>query len=371
MRRNLTYEFCKSIAKDFKRKVDFEKHDPSAYMTSVRRGWINDWFDRKIKPSNYWTYDSCKECAKQFKYMTQFRDSKYLHVYLKSKKNGWLKDWDWLINDLSEFDEEAKIHLIYIYIFKETKCFYVGRTMQLKQRDYAHRKKIRKRNGEVCLDAVQKHSKENNIEIPEPLVLEKNLTVSESKRQEHYWLEEYKKKGMIPLNIAKTGEKYSSAGGGRRKWTYDNVYEEAKKYKHRIDFYNGSGQAYRVALKYKWIDDYKWMENKIMPPNYWTYENCKKEALKFKSKVDFRKNSPSAYSASLQKGYINDFNWFVRPKSHNTLNYSKEYIFSELKKYTTKKELYSKNPQIYRYALKYYRESFELYWNTQNEDVAK
>lgn len=365
-RRKLTYELCESIARQFTRKVDFEKFDASAYATSVKNGWINDWFDRKIKPANYWTYERCKEYARQFKYMTQFRDSEYMNVYLKSKKNGWVKDWDWLINDLTEFDENAKIHLIYIYIFKETNHFYVGRTMQLKQRDYAHRNKIRKRHGEIYLDAVQKHSKENNIEIPEPIVLEEHLTVSESKVQEHFWLEEFKKKGMTPLNTAKTGEQYSSIGGGRQKWTYDKVYAEAKKYQHRGDFYNGSTQAYRVALKYKWIDDYTWMTPKIMPHNYWTYEKCKEEALKYKTKVEFKNNSPIAYIASYKKGFIKDFNWFVKPEPHNKLHYTKEYVYSEMSKYNSIKEFYTTNASVYRYGLKHYRDMINEYWKKKN-----
>ena len=363
--RKLTYEVCEKIAKQFTKKVDFEKFDASAYATSVRRGWIDDWFDRKIKPKNYWTYERCKEYAKQFKYMTQFRDSKQLNVYLKSKKNGWIKDWDWLINDLTEFDENAKIHLIYVYIFEKTNHFYVGRTMQLKQRDHAHRNKIRKRHGKIYLDAVQKHAADNSIEIPKPIVLEENLTVSESKKQENYWLEEYKKKGMIPLNTAKTGENYSSIGGGRQKWTYDKVYEEAKKYQHRGDFYNGSTQAYRVALKYIWIDDYTWMTPKCMPPNYWTYERCKEEALKYKTKVDFKNNSTLAYIASYKKGFFKDFNWFVKLEPYNKLNYSKEYIYSELSKYNTIKDFYTANPNVYRYGLKYYRDMVDEYWKNK------
>ena len=46
-RRKLTYEFCENIARQFTRKVDFEKFDASAYGTSVKKRWINDWFNVK------------------------------------------------------------------------------------------------------------------------------------------------------------------------------------------------------------------------------------------------------------------------------------------------------------------------------------
>lgn len=365
MRRKLTYELCEKIAKQFDKKVDFEKFDASAYGTSVKNGWINDWFDRTIKPKNYWTYEKCAEYAKQFKYMTQFRDSKYTNVYLKSKKNNWIKDWHWLINDLTEFDKTAKIHLIYIYIFEKTNSFYVGRTMQLKQRDYAHRYKIRKRHGEIYLDAVQKHSKENNIEIPKPIVLECDLTLKESKEKENYWLEFYKNKGIIPLNTAKTGEKYSSIGGGRRKWTYEKVYEEAKKYKHRGDFYKGSTQAYKVALKYGWINDYNWMSPNCTPPGTWTYDKVYNEAIKYKHKIDFEKKSNLAYSAAIRNNYMKYFTWFERPEPSNKLNLSKEYIIQEMNKYPIIKDFYTNKPTIYRYALKYYRDIFNEHYKNR------
>lgn len=364
-KRKLTYEFCEKIAKQFTRKVDFEKFDMSAYVTSVRNGWINNWFDRKIKPKNYWTYEKCEECSKQFKYYTEFRDSEYLSVYLKSKKNKWIYNWDWLINDLTEFDKTAKIHLIYIYIFEKTNSFYVGRTMQLNQRDYAHRNKIRKRHGVDYLDAVQKHSKENNIIIPEPIVLEDKLTVDESKEQEHWWIEEYKNKGMIPLNKAKTGSKYSSIGGGRQKWTYEKVYKEAKKYKHRGDFYKGSTQAYRVALKYNWINDYDWMTLNGTPPGTWTYEKVYSEAIKYKHKTDFKKNSTLAYSAAIRHDFMKNFTWFKRPKKEKKYDFKEDEMLLIFKEYVTKKDFYTKNDALYRYALKEHRELLNKYYKNR------
>ncbi len=315
MPRDLTYDYCYSIAKNFTRKVDFKNADCSAYSTSVKRGWINKWFNRTIKPKNYWTYDRCKEFAQQFKYMTQFRDAN-LNVYLKSKKNDWIKDWEWLINDLTQFDLNAKIHLVYAYIFDKTNSVYVGRTMQLAQRDYAHRNKQHKnKNDEKMLTSLQKHAIDNNCEIPKPTILEENLTLIESQDKEEYWVNYYKQLNFNILNVAKTGVGYSSIGGGRQKWAYEKVKEEALKYKSRGEFYKKSTQAYRVALKYKWIDDFTWFIPFYLPKEELTFESIYKKASQFTNKHDFKMSYPKEYVKCIQNKWFDKLPWLSSSRS--------------------------------------------------------
>ena len=46
--------------------------------------------------------------------------------------------------------------------------------------------------------------------------------------------------------------------------------------------------------------------NKKKPNKYWTYEKCKEEAIKFKTRSDFRDKSSGAYYASLKNNWIED-----------------------------------------------------------------
>ena len=48
----------------------------------------------------------------------------------------------------------------------------------------------------------------------------------------------------------------------RKKWTYETVLEEAKKYKTKGDFAKLSSGSYNVACKNKWIDEFIWLEDK-------------------------------------------------------------------------------------------------------------
>ena len=58
----------------------------------------------------------------------------------------------------------------------------------------------------------------------------------------------------------------------------DNVLNEARKYKTKIDFARGSASAYCAAVKHKYIDEiaemFGYTELK-KPSYYWTYERCR------------------------------------------------------------------------------------------------
>ncbi len=52
------------------------------------------------------------------------------------------------------------------------------------------------------------------------------------------------------------------------------------------------------------------------PVGFWTFENCQKEALKYNSKMDFIRNSKSAYKASITNNWYNIItSHMIRPKN--------------------------------------------------------
>jgi hypothetical protein len=76
-------------------------------------------------------------------------------------------------------------------------------------------------------------------------------------------------------------------------WTKDNVEKEAKKYTTRNEFKKNNSSAYRAALKYGWMDDV----SKHMTPvqQSWDYETVKNIASQYKTKKEFRQNNRKAY----------------------------------------------------------------------------
>ena len=92
------------------------------------------------------------------------------------------------------------------------------------------------------------------------------------------------------------------------KWTFELCKIEALKYNSRAEFKRNSQSAYSRALKSKWLDDIcLHMISTKKCKNYWDFEKCREESLKYKDKKEFRKNSYSAYQRCCKEGWIDDF----------------------------------------------------------------
>jgi hypothetical protein len=74
---------------------------------------------------------------------------------------------------------------------------------------------------------VYKYFNSLGRDVPEMLILKTNLTLSESRYFEDYYLHFYKNNGYYMINTAITGMNSSSIGGGMRIWNYENTYIEA------------------------------------------------------------------------------------------------------------------------------------------------
>lgn len=69
-------------------------------------------------------------------------------------------------------------------------------------------------------------------------------------------------------------------------WTKERCHEEALKYKSRYEFEKNSGSACKAARKNKWMNEIcSHMLYKIKPNNYWTKEKCYEEYLKYGKKL--------------------------------------------------------------------------------------
>lgn len=91
----------------------------------------------------------------------------------------------------------------------------------------------------------------------------------------------------------------------RNYWTYEICKEEALKYKTRSDFKKGSPTAYKKSIKNKW-NVFSHMAQVIKPKGYWTYERCKDVARSCKNRTEFSKKESWAYNTSLNNGWIDE-----------------------------------------------------------------
>lgn len=112
-------------------------------------------------------------------------------------------------------------------------------------------------------------------------------------------------------------------------WTKENCVKEVLKYHTRKSFSVGSPRAYEVLRKNDCLNEACFhMKREKSPPNYWhNIENCKKEALKYKTRVEFSKKSPYVYSFSLRSNWLDEICKHMKPigDRYNKCIYSYEF----------------------------------------------
>lgn len=133
------------------------------------------------------------------------------------------------------------------------------------------------------------------------------------------------------------------------KWTKSKVKKEAKKYKTRSLFKNGSPSAYVTARRYGILDEAcaHMKRPKIKQKNYWTENRIIAEAKKYKTRIEFQEKCSSAYSAA---GKLK-----IRDKvcAHMVQNlWTREKILKEVKKYKTYTDFQNKSASAYHAARK-------------------
>ena len=203
-----------------------------------------------------WSKKKCREEALKYRARGEFAEQSG-GAYEVARRNGWLDDYTW-------FEEKNKPSGYW-------------------------------NSFERCFDVASKcRTKTEFIKKYGPAYLS-------SKR--HGWLEKF-----TWFNIKRTAH--------NKKWDYNTVFEEAKKYTTRKEFSTNAHGAYKVALQNGWMELYDWFEEthvvlsralKASRPSKWTYEVCRQIASESKGRSDFRKKSNSAYNVSWRNKWLDDF----------------------------------------------------------------
>ena len=290
-----TKERCYEEALKYKSRSEFSKNSPTAYDKSNENKWMDDytWFVDLHKPKNWWTRERCYEEAKKYKTKKEFRE-KSCGACSTAQQKGWMCDYDWMTGALSEKNE----YIVYCYKDEETNSVYIGLTNNLNRRHKQHCNGILK-HGIKTFDTVYKYFNLIKKKIPFPIVLKDNLIAKDAQYYEKYYIEKYKLDGLNVINLAKGGSL-----GAFSYWTYEKCFEEAKKYTTKIEFIKNSSSAYAVARKNKWLDDYTWF---VELHHNWAKNECYQEALKYKNRKEFQDNSPSIYQIARKNKWLDDY----------------------------------------------------------------
>ncbi len=92
-----TKESCFNEAKRCTSRSEFKLFNESAYRASLRNNWIDNyyWFKKiQRKPNKYWNYERCYNEAEKYSSKDEF-EKENKSAYNSSKRNNWLNDYDW------------------------------------------------------------------------------------------------------------------------------------------------------------------------------------------------------------------------------------------------------------------------------------
>ena len=341
IRKYWTFERCQEEALKFNSVTEF-KNGSAAYSAAYRNDWMDEICSHMIrtqKPNGYWTKEKCQEDSLKYNNRSNFQKNSYV-AYDKAYKNGWLDD---ICSHMTEI-YKPKGYWTYekckekALEYKTKYDFYVnnygayGRAYRNGWLDdICSHMIIQNNNTKRCIYCyefednsvyigltydIEKRQKNRNISDFDQVIIHikktgltpirKQLTdyigVNDAIKLEGYYVEKYKNEGWNVLNKSKTG-----AIGGSLRWTYEKCKEEALKYKSRYEFVKTSKGAYESSAKHKWLDDVcSHMIPTQKPTGYWSYKNCKEEALKYKTRTEFQNNASGAYNSSLKHNWLDE-----------------------------------------------------------------
>lgn len=252
-----------------------------AHMTSNR------------KPYRYWQIkENCWKEALNYETIGDFAGGKYHMAYESARIHGWI---DEICSHMKKLGNRCH-KCVYAYEFSDNSV-YVGITYNIEERNNSHLNLISKKISSVGNYIIKTNltpilkKLTDYIFVDDAVILEKEYVIA------------YKNNGWKILNQMKTG----GVGIGSIIWNFEKCRIEALKYMSRNDFRIKSNGAYDAAHKNGWLNEIcEHMLIKRKYRNYWNFENCKIEALKYNKNIDFIKGSSGAYDAAYNNGWLKE-----------------------------------------------------------------
>lgn len=119
-------------------------------------------------------------------------------------------------------------------------------------------------------------------------------------------------------------------------WTRKRVAAEARRYKTRTDFANGSKGAYLKMVREGWNDACDHMPERVPVERYWTKEKVAAVAARFDSRSAFKKAEGSVHSTASREGWLDEVCAHMERKKRRAGYWTKERLMAEAAEYETR-----------------------------------
>lgn len=311
-----TDDYIRSISEKYKTRGEFAKNDRLIYQVAIRRGILDDMCCHMKKVRTEWTEELARSAAMKCKTITEFNKKYYRASNLLRK----LGVFDEATSHMTRIGNN-KNRCIYVCIFPD-KSIYVGLTGNLEKR---HHDRLLNDN-----DAVTIHSRKTGLNY-DMVKITGYINYIEASEKEQEYVSIYEKDGWNVLNRVKAG----GLGGGERifKYSESDLIGIADGCTTRGDLRRKDKSAYDFANNHGHFNGcLKRLLRKRKP---YTFNEIENEAKKFKSRLEFSKNSDVCYQIASRKGWLNDVCKHMVKKYHT---WNMESITDEASKYSTKTE---------------------------------
>ena len=284
------------------------------------------------------TKDDVLQAAKDCKSRSEFKKV-HRKEYEYALNNDILDEIDWFIFN------DGRNRCVYTYVDEENKVAYVGLTVNIEERDKSHRTGYY--HGLKKFSAVYEYFTSINKDVPQPNIVKDNLSIPEAQELEDKIKLQFIDDGYTVLNSGVTGLGSGSIGK-LPKWTKEKIFAVSLDCSSPGEFQDKYERAYKLAYDNGWISEMYWLTPK--KKSWKEYTDVYEEAKKYKKRSDFWKYSPGAAKKAKEEGWLDSFDWM--PKlTGNWEDYDK--VYQEAQKYNSSREFKDGNGAAYQSANKH------------------
>ena len=275
-------ETCKVEALKYNRRIDFQRGNDSAYTYAMRHGFLDEICTHMTSYGNL-NPEKEKKRHEFVRTNLQISDEEWEELkILLDNPNQKIKD-----------NRKSRKRCIYVCEFSDNHV-YVGLTQDLRRRIKQH---LREPDSAIFL-----HIQETNI-APTFKIVRHFAPEKTAQKNEREVEKEYKNAGWILLNRAKTG----ALGSDYLYWTLERCKGVARHCSNFSDFIKRFSGAYASCVKNEWLEIIREiLPYKTSTSHKWTNDRLIIEAKKYETRMEFRRSSPSAYSAALKRGILQE-----------------------------------------------------------------
>jgi hypothetical protein len=125
----------------------------------------------------------------------------------------------------------------------------------------------------------------------------------------------------------------------RNYWNKERCREQALNFDMKERWKKGHPPSYHASRRNNWVDELtNHMVEGCKPRNYWTYELCKNEALKYEVKEHWKKQSPQSYQAAGRNGWYHELTTHMIEVTKPNGYWTKEKCIEHAKQFSTVSE---------------------------------